>query len=127
MLRSTRRSVKARANARHSPTRARSMISRRGFLGGSAALMLAPRLARAGAARKRVAFIGTEVRTLSHAQHFLDRMTLGYNWAGEWVAPRVEVASLYVDQFPKGDLARGRAERHKLKLYPTIEEALTLG
>src|SRR3954463_1565383 len=103
------------------------MISRRGFLGGSAALMLAPGRARGGTASKRVAFVGTEVRTLSHAQHFLDRMTLGYNWAGQWLAPRVDIASIYVDQTPQGDLSKGRIARHALKQFPTIEEALTLG
>src|SRR3954447_11549732 len=103
------------------------MINRREFLGGSAALVLSHRLAGGDTVRKRVAFLGTEVWTLSHAQHFLDRMTLGYSWAGEWVAPRIDVASLYVDQFPERDLSRSRAARHKLKMYPTIEEALTLG
>src|SRR4051794_8417390 len=103
------------------------MISRRRFLAGSTALMLAPGLARGQTALRKVAFLGTEVRTHSHAQHFLDRMTLGYNWAGEWLAPRVEVASVYVDQFPDGDLARARVARHKMKLFPSVEEALTLG
>jgi len=103
------------------------MTSRRRFLAGSTALMVAPGLARGDTARKKVAFLGTVVRTHSHSQHFLDRMTLGYNWAGEWLAPRVEVASVYVDQSPDDDLARGRAARHKLPLFPTIEEALTLG
>jgi hypothetical protein len=103
------------------------MTSRRGFLAGSTALMLAPGLAWGDTVRKKIAFLGTEVRTHSHAQHFLDRMTLGYSWAGQWLTPRIEVASLYVDQFPDNDLARGRADRHKLKLFPTIEEALTLG
>jgi hypothetical protein len=103
------------------------MTSRRGFLAGSTALMLAPGLAWGHTARKKIAFLGTEVRTHSHAQHFLDRMTLGYSWAGQWLTPRIEVASLYVDQFPDNDLARGRVARHKLKLFPTIEEALTLG
>jgi hypothetical protein len=102
------------------------MISRRGFLGG-AALLLASGQVRGNTARNKVAFLGTEVRTHSHAQHFLDRMTLGYSWAGEWIASRLEVASLSVDQFPEGDLARQRAARHGLKLFPTIEEALTLG
>jgi hypothetical protein len=32
-----------------------------------------------------------------------------------------------VDQVPEGDLARERAARHKLTLYPSIAEALTLG
>jgi hypothetical protein len=89
--------------------------------------MFAPGRVRGNTARKTVAFLGTEVRTHSHAQHFLDRMTLGYSWAGEWIAPRLEVASLYVDQFPDGDLARQRASRHRLRLLPTVEEALTLG
>lgn len=54
-------------------------------------------------------------------------MTLGYNWQGEWIAPRVEVASVYIDQFPEGDLTHARVKKHNLKLYPSIEEALTLG
>lgn len=105
------------------------MIRRRQFLAQSAAMMmLAPRLARADdAPRKKVAFLGTEVRTHSHAQHFLDRMTLGYSWAGEWVQPRVDVASVYIDQFPAGDLARSRIARHNLRAFSTIEDALTLG
>lgn len=109
------------------------MVHRRDFLARSGALLLAPALARAAsassppAAPKTVAFLGTEIRTHSHAQHFLDRMTLGYNWAGEWIAPRVEVASLYVDQAPEGDLTPGRVAKHKLRQFPTIEEALTLG
>ena len=103
------------------------MTTRRQFLGGSAAAVLATGLARGAAARPKIAFLGTVVQTHSHAQHFLDRMTLGYSWAGRWVEPRVEVASVYIDQFPDGDLARGRVARHKLALFPTIEEALTLG
>ena len=103
------------------------MSNRRRFLAQSTALLLAPGLARADSPRKKVAFLGTEVRTHSHAQHFLDRMTLGYNWAGQWVAPRVDISSIYVDQTPEGDLSKGRIARHKLKQFPTIEEALTLG
>ena len=105
------------------------MSTRRQFLAQSTALLVAPGLARADATarRKTVAFLGTEVRTLSHAQHFLDRMTLGYTWAGRWEAPRVDVASIYVDQVPENDLSRGRIARHGLRSFPTIEEALTLG
>ncbi len=77
--------------------------------------------------RKKVAFLGTEVRTHSHAQHFLDRMTLGYGWKGHWIRPRIDVASVYIDQFPEGDLGRGRVARHGLHLVSSIEEALTLG
>lgn len=77
--------------------------------------------------QKRIAFLGTEVRTHSHAQHFLDRLTLGYGWRGQWQEPRLEVASVYIDQFPEGDLAKQRIQRHGLKLYSSISEALTLG
>ena len=80
-----------------------------------------------GEKKKTVAFLGTEVRTHSHAQHFLDRMTLGYGWKGQWVMPRVEVASVYIDQFPESALARGRVARHGLNLCSSIEDALTLG
>ena len=80
-----------------------------------------------GEKKKTVAFLGTEVRTHSHAQHFLDRLTLGYGWRGKWVMPRVDVASVYIDQFPERDLARGRVKRHDLRLCASIEEALTLG
>ena len=104
------------------------MMTRRQLLARSTALLLAPSLVRAeDGPRKKVAFLGTEVRTHSHAQHFLDRMTLGYNWAGEWVKPRVDVASVYIDQIPEGDLSKERIARYGLKAFPTIEEALTLG
>jgi hypothetical protein len=103
------------------------MMNRRQLLARSSALFLAPGLVGADGPRKKVAFLGTEVRTHSHAQHFLDRMTLGYNWSGEWVAPRVDVASVYIDQTPEGDLSKGRITRYGLKSFPTIEEALTLG
>jgi hypothetical protein len=103
------------------------MLTRRTFLATAAAAACCTRLRAADAERKKIAFLGTEVRQHSHAQHFLDRLTLGYGWRGAWQAPRVDVASVFIDQFPEGDLARGRVKRHKLKLYPTIEEALTLG
>ena len=77
--------------------------------------------------RKKVAFLGTEVRQHSHAQHFLDRMTLGYGWRGAWQMPRVDVASVYIEQFPDDDLGRGRIERHNLRAFDSIEDALTLG
>ncbi|MFO0910342.1 MAG: hypothetical protein U0794_18690 [Isosphaeraceae bacterium] len=83
--------------------------------------------ARTEGRRKRVAFLGTECRNLSHAQHFLDRMAMGYAWASRWEAPRVDLASVYMDQHPRGDLTPSRLERYKLRSYPTIAEALTLG
>ena len=79
--------------------------------------------------RKKIAFLGTVVHTHSHAQHFLDRLALGYGWRGQWQNPRLEIASVYIDQFPQGDadLGHQRVKKYGLKLYPSIEDALTLG
>ena len=78
--------------------------------------------------RRKIAFLGTVVRTHSHSQHFLDRLAMGYGWGGSWQEPRLEIASVFIDQFPeKGDLARQRVKKYGLKLYPDIENALTLG
>jgi hypothetical protein len=46
-------------------------------------------------ARKRIALIATEVRLHSHAQHFIDRLLLGYVWEGGWRKPEVDLVSLY--------------------------------
>ncbi len=115
-----------------SPSR-RSFLAQLSTLAGAAvatpvpARSEIPPAAQPSSARKKIAFLGTVVRTHSHAQHFLDRLTLGYGWRGAWQDPRVEVASVYIDQFPENDLARERVARHRLNLYPTIADALTLG
>jgi hypothetical protein len=77
--------------------------------------------------RKKVALLATEVRKYSHAQHFIDRFLEGYGWQGRHHRPPMELAGLYVDQSPDGDLTQDRVRRHRVKLFPTIEEALTLG
>ncbi|MBI3417178.1 MAG: hypothetical protein HY043_17955 [Verrucomicrobia bacterium] len=85
------------------------------------------KLFRTGSARPKLALLATEVRRHSHAQHFIDRFLEGYGWQGRHYHPAVDLVSLYVDQFPEGDLSRDRAARHPVKIYPTIAEALTLG
>lgn len=77
--------------------------------------------------RKRIAFLGTEVRTHSHAQHFLDRHAIGYTFGGTWQKPAFDIASVYIDQHPQGDLAPERIKKYGLTEYHSIEEALTLG
>ena len=105
-------------------------IDRRTLLAaGAGALAMPVPLAadESGGAEKAIAFLGTEVRRHSHAQHFLDRLTEGYAWNGRWQSPRVRVASVYIDQFPEGDLARHRIRKHGLRQCSGIAEALTLG
>jgi hypothetical protein len=103
------------------------MFSRRSFLAAAAGSCVVGAVGGAVESRKRIAFLGTVVHQHSHAQHFLDRHTLGYTWGGAWQAPRFDVASVYIDQFPEKDLARERIRRHGLRQFPTISEALTLG
>ena len=76
---------------------------------------------------KKIALIATEVRQYSHAQHFIDRFLEGYGWHGEHHYPPMELVSLYVDQFPDGDLSQDRTQRHPVRIFPTIAEACTLG
>ena len=99
-------------------------MNRRSFILGTTAASAA--LA-AAAPRKKIALIITAMFEKSHAQHFMDRLALGYNWAGNWQKPRVDLVSLYVDQFPDNDLARGRSQRYGVPIHKTIADALTLG
>lgn len=94
-------------------------------IGGQAipAVRASDRLSR----RPKIAFLGTTVFQHSHAQHFLDRMTMGYMMGGQWREPLVEMASVYIDQFPAHDLGKQRFEKYKSPVFASIEEALTLG
>jgi hypothetical protein len=106
------------------------MPSRRTFLGASAALA-ATQLVRAddpkAGRRKKLAVLTTEWRYHSHAWHMAERFLHGYPIGGRWHRPAFEVVSAYVDQFPKGDLSRQRAEEFGFKIYPTVAEALRCG
>jgi len=56
-----------------------------------------------------------------------ERFLAGYPREGRWHHPPLEVVSAYVDQFPEGDLSRGRAEEFGFTIYPSIAEALRCG
>ncbi len=105
------------------------MFRRREFLAAGAGLALSHTSLRGQSnSKKRIAFLGTSVYQHSHAQHFLDRLSQGYFWQGKWNAPRVDIASVYIDQFPEGgDLGRQRIAKYQLNQCQSIREALTLG
>jgi hypothetical protein len=75
---------------------------------------------------KSVAGITTVYRKWSHADVILGKLLEGYRHDGG-EKPSIRLASLYVDQFPKGDMSRGLAAKHGFRLCKTIPEALTLG
>ena len=102
-------------------------LSRRSFLGTLTGAVMATPVCAAGGVRKKIALLGTEDRSQSHAQQFIDRFLLGYGWRGGWHMPEVDLISLYIDQFPQGDLARARAKQYNVNIYPSIREALCLG
>jgi hypothetical protein len=106
------------------------MICRRTFLGVACAGLMSPPLTWPEAqvqVRWKMAIVTTEWRFLSHAQHMGDRFLVGYPMNGQWHKPRLDVASLYVDQTPEGDLSKKRAEEFGFQIYGTIAEALRLG
>jgi hypothetical protein len=76
--------------------------------------------------RKPVAAVVTEYRRHSHADVIVGKILEGYNHDGR-AFPDMRLVSLYVDQFPEGDLSRGLARRHRFTIYRTIEGAVTLG
>jgi hypothetical protein len=94
--------------------------------------LLLPSLTRMAAAnphdvpRKRVAAIVTEYRHNSHADVILTKILEGWKHDGG-AGPRLELASMYVDQFPEQDMARPMAEKHNVPIFETIAGALTLG
>jgi hypothetical protein len=55
------------------------------------------------------------------------RFLVGYPINGKWHHPPFDVVSAYVDQFPKGDLARRRSREFGFPIYKTIAEALRCG
>ena len=77
--------------------------------------------------KKRIAVITTVYTYLSHAQHFADRLMVGYPYAGKWQNPRTEVVSLYVEQKPIGDQSQDRAKEFGFTVYNTIAETLRCG
>ena len=43
------------------------------------------------------------------------------------ILPRVDIASMYIDQFPESDIGRDLATEHNVPIYSSIVKALTLG
>ncbi|MFL5340876.1 MAG: hypothetical protein ACJ8F7_12080 [Gemmataceae bacterium] len=76
--------------------------------------------------RKRVAAIVTEYRRHSHADVIVSKILEGLLHDGKEF-PNLQLVSLYVDQFPAGELSRDLAQTHNFPILDSIEKALTLG
>lgn len=98
-----------------------------GLLAGPAARAADPAGSTASKRAKiPVAGVVTEYRRNSHADVILGKILEGYNQDGG-PGPDLRLVSLYVDQFPKGDMSRQLAKKFNVRLCDTIDEAITLG
>ncbi|MCC6861363.1 MAG: hypothetical protein IT158_22535 [Bryobacterales bacterium] len=77
--------------------------------------------------KKTVAAIVTEYRYYSHADVICGRILEGYHPNNVATEPRTRIVSMYTDQIAPKDMSRDLAAKHGFKIYPTIEEAVTLG
>ena len=77
--------------------------------------------------RKKIAAVITEYRPGSHAVAIVTKFLKGFPTDGGLLAPRVDLVSMYVDQFPEQDLSRRLSEEHGVPIYNSIVKALTLG
>src|SRR5439155_16876108 len=75
----------------------------------------------------KVAAVITEFTYHSHAHVILENFVAPYLFNGKWISPDMDVVSMYVDQFPSGELGRGFAKQYHITVYKTIAEALCQG
>ncbi len=82
----------------------------------------------------RLAVITTVYRTNSHSDVMVSRWLeplptdRAFGWPSEGNnAPRTEIASLYIAQFPDIDTGRAIAHKHGVPIFETVRDALTLG
>jgi hypothetical protein len=76
---------------------------------------------------KRVAAVVTTWFPNSHAGVLVDKFVRGFPTDGGVLAPRMKLASLYIDQIHDQDIGRQVAHRYQIPLYESIRGALTLG
>ncbi|MCH2130277.1 MAG: hypothetical protein MK179_14120 [Pirellulaceae bacterium] len=75
----------------------------------------------------KIAVITTVFRYRSHAHVILENFLEPYLFNGGKVVPDQNIVSMYVDQFPKRDMARAVAKEYGIPIYSTIKDALCRG
>lgn len=117
----------------------RSEITRRDWLAGTAAATVGAWASGDGPARraqaagnrppvksKAVAAVITAYESGLHADVLIGKILEGWKQDGG-AGPALTLASMYVDQFGDGDLARGMAKKHGVPIFDSIEGAVSLG
>lgn len=77
--------------------------------------------------RKKIAAVVTEYFSGSHADVVVTKFLKGFPTDEGFFTPRVEIASLYLDQLTDQDIGCAIAAEHDVPIYPSIVKALTLG
>lgn len=77
--------------------------------------------------QKKVAALCTAYRARWHADGIITKFLTGFPTDDGVVPPRVKVVSLYMDQPTDDNLGPKLAAHYKIKVYPTVTGALTLG
>ncbi|MFW5893919.1 MAG: hypothetical protein ACOCUY_02165 [Verrucomicrobiota bacterium] len=77
--------------------------------------------------RPRIAAICTIYLPFLHADVIVSKFILGFPTDEGIKEPQVDIVSLYLDQGPDDSLGHQLGEKFDIPVYPTIEEALTLG
>jgi hypothetical protein len=75
---------------------------------------------------KKVAAIITAYHKWSHADVIVGKVLEGYLHDGK-AKPNLKLVSMYVDQFPEGDMSRALAKKHGFTIHDTIAGAVTRG
>lgn len=76
---------------------------------------------------KKIAAIVTTYFPYSHADVIVTKFMKGIPTDDELRAPRVELASLYLDQIDARDIGQSLAWRHRVPIFQSIRAALTQG
>ena len=79
------------------------------------------------AQRKKIAAIITTYFPLSHADVIVTKYMKGFPTDEGLHQPRVDLASMYLDQIHPQDIGQELAEAHNVPIYQSIRQALTLG
>ena len=77
--------------------------------------------------RKRIAAIITTYFPLSHADVMVGKFVNGFPTDEGVLAPKVDIASMYIDQLHEEDIGVALGKEHDIPVYPSIVKALTLG
>ena len=67
--------------------------------------------------KKKITAIVTEYRPRSHADVIVTKFLHGFPTDDGLKAPRVEIASLYLDQIPENDIGVEIAQAHGVPVY----------